>query len=93
MLPKFKKNAFSDKVSTDSKSFDAKKVAASVLIAGTVATASTQIPNISGVKMESMMKQQTASITLSPKAKHTLIAMHYSHSSHSSHSSHYSSSY
>lgn len=100
MLPKFKKNSFADKVSKEVKPFDIKKVLMGLMFAGTVATASTQLPDVQNAMVNDVVNTKKASLVmLAPQTDHQLVAWHSSHSSHSSHvsheshSSHYSSSY
>lgn len=92
MLPKVDKNLFKDKVAKASKKvFNFKMFIASVLFAGTAATASVNMP--SAETLDNLIQNQQKSSTLVLKPSENSVATyayHYSHSSHSSHASHYS---
>lgn len=90
MLPKFKKNAFADKVNNTVKSGTLQKTLAGVLIAGNVVSASTQIPSVDMQFVEDLMNNKTSVVALQPNDNKFLLAYHGSHSSHESHESHQS---
>ena len=92
MLPKIKKNLFKDSVKqANKKVFNFKMFLASVLFAGTAATASVSLPN--ATTLDNIIKSQKQDYSFVLQPSETADLTYASHYSHSSHYSHYSSSY
>ncbi|MFK7779759.1 MAG: hypothetical protein QM490_01310 [Candidatus Gracilibacteria bacterium] len=92
MLPKIEKNLFKDIVKqANRKVFNFKMFIASILFAGTAATASISMPSADAVDNMIKDQQKVSTLVLQPSENAArTYAYHSSHSSHSSHASHYS---
>lgn len=92
MLPKIEKNLFKDTVKqASSKVFNFKMFIASILFAGTAATAGVSLPGATTLDNMIKVQEQAKTLVLQPsEAVARTYAYHSSHSSHSSHASHYS---
>ena len=89
MLPKIEKNLFKDTVKqANKKVFNFKMFVASILFAGTAATASVSMPSADVLDNMIQNQQKVSALVLQPSEN---AARTYAY--HSSHSSHYSSSY